>query len=329
MQWVTLSGPQGYKIPSIGLGTWKAKDDDVYNAVLTALDVGYRHIDTASNYGNEDQIGRAISKWISQDQGSRENLFITTKLPNYGNRAEDVQKFLKMSLEKLQTHYIDLYLIHMPFAFRLNSSGTGPLMEKDNITMVIDYDNDNIATWKVMEQQVKKGLIRSIGLSNFNISQVQKIYDAAEIKPAVLQVEMHAYLQQNELIDACRRMNIAVTGYAPLGSPQAAQHFSTKYQYNNFNVLPSLLTNQVVQELAKKYNKSPGQILLRHLLEKNIIVIPKSANPKRIEDNFKIFDFNLAIEDIKKLNALDRKEEGRTFDFRFFRGIEKHPHYPF
>ncbi|KAI4469208.1 aldo/keto reductase [Holotrichia oblita] len=329
MQWLTLAGPEGHKIPSIGLGTFKAIDDDVYNAVLTALDVGYRHFDTAFLYGNERQIGRAISKWISQDEGTRENLFITTKLPHFGNRAEDVEKFLTMSLEKLQTPYIDLYLIHMPFAFRLNESGTGPLKEQDDVTMVIDHNNDNIATWKVMEQQVKKGLVKSIGLSNFNISQVQKIYNSAEIKPAVLQVEMHAYLQQDELIEACKRMNIAVTAYAPLGSPAAAQHFTAKYRYNNFKILPSLITNPLVVELAKKYNKTSGQILLRHLLEKNIIVIPKSSNPKRIEDNFKIFDFNLANDDIKKLNDLDRKEGGRTFDFRFYKGIENHPEYPF
>ncbi|GJQ66623.1 hypothetical protein Trydic_g4595 [Trypoxylus dichotomus] len=314
-------------MPMIGLGTWKATKDEVYNAILTALDVGYRHIDTAFNYDNEEQIGKAINEWISENKGTRESLFVTTKLPSFGNRSRDVKTFLKKSLQKLNLEYVDLYLIHMPFAFQLNDAGTGAFLAEDG-TMEIDFENDNIATWKEMEQQVKDGLVRSIGLSNFNATQVQRIYDSAKVKPSVLQVELHAHLQQNELIEACKRMNIAVTAYAPLGSPAAHNHFTNKYKVE-MKVPPSLLTNLVVQEIAEKYNKTTGQILLRHLVQKNIVVIPKSSNTKRIEDNFKIFDFNLEDNDMVKLNSLDKKEQGRIFDFRFFKGIEKHPEYPF
>ncbi|KRT79638.1 hypothetical protein AMK59_8530 [Oryctes borbonicus] len=215
----------------------------------------------------------------------------------------------------------------MPFAFQLNNNATGASLTNDG-TMEIDFKNDNVATWTEMEQQIRSGLVRSIGLSNFNVKQVQKIYDSSKIKPAVLQVELHAHLQQNELLDACRRMNIAVTAYAPLGSPAAHNHFTGKYKVD-MKVPSCLLTNHIVQEIAKKYNKTTGQILLRHLVEKNIIVIPKSTNTKRIEDNFKIFDFALEHDDIMKLNNLDKKEDGRIFDFRFFKGIEKHPEYPF
>ncbi|XP_023311655.1 alcohol dehydrogenase [NADP(+)]-like isoform X2 [Anoplophora glabripennis] len=317
----------GHDMPIVGLGTWRAQPEEVENAVSVALEEGYRHIDTAFNYNNEESIGNALQKWFSSGKGKREDLFITTKLPNFGNRPKDVKRFLKMSLERLKLGYVDLYLVHMPFSFHLNEANLTPSVNEDG-SFSLDTESDIVETWKVMEQQVKDGLTKAIGLSNFNAAQINKIYENAEIKPAVLQVELHAYLQQKELRDTCKKLNVAVTAYSPLGSPGANVHFNTKYNYS-LDDFPDILGHPTVTELAEKYKKSPGQVLLRHLTQQDVIVIPKSGNPDRIKANIDIFDFELNDEDIEKLDVLDRGEKGRIFNFLFFKGVEKHPEYPF
>ncbi|KAJ8923970.1 hypothetical protein NQ315_006746 [Exocentrus adspersus] len=317
----------GNTMPVIGLGTWRAQPQEVENAVAVALEAGYRHIDTAFNYNNEESIGNALQKWFTSGKGKREDLFITTKLPNFGNRPKDVSRFLKMSLEKLKLSYVDLYLIHMPFSFHCNETNLTPLVNEDG-SFSLDTNNDLLGTWKVLEQQVKDGLTKDIGLSNFNCEQIQRVYNNAEIKPAVVQVELHAYLQQKELRETCKKLNIAITAYSPLGSPGANNHFNAKYNYS-LDDFPDILGHPTVKELAEKYQKTPGQILLRHLVQQDIIVIPKSGNPERIKTNIDIFNFDLSEEDIRKLDALDKDEEGRIFDFLFFKGVENHPEYPF
>ncbi|XP_022920703.1 aldo-keto reductase family 1 member A1-like isoform X2 [Onthophagus taurus] len=230
MNYLTITGLRHLRMPMIGLGTWRAPPEEVQNSVLQALDIGYRHIDTAFNYNNEEAIGLAIEKWLEMGKGSREDLFITTKLPHIGNRSKDVEQFLKLSLNRLKLDYVDLYLIHMPFAFQMNESTMTPLQNPDG-TFVLDLETDNVATWAAMEEQVRNGYVKAIGLSNFNAEQIANIYQHSTIKPSVLQVEMHAYCQQTQLIKDCRLMNISLTAYAPLGSPGAQMHFSKKYNY--------------------------------------------------------------------------------------------------
>ncbi|XP_076260205.1 1,5-anhydro-D-fructose reductase-like [Rhynchophorus ferrugineus] len=325
MKTIKLLG-SGLEIPVVGLGTWRAQPKEVENAVKVALEVGYRHIDTAFNYNNEDSIGKAIREWLDSGKGKREDLFLTTKLPNFGNRPKDVERFLKMSLEKLQLSYIDLYLMHMPFSFHLNEETLSPAVNPDGCFSldVVDF----VETWKVMEEQVNKGLIKALGVSNFNGEQLQRLYNNSVIKPAVLQVESHAYLQQKNLRELCKKLGVAVTAYSPLGSPEAQKHFSTKYNYTLEN-FPNILGHPLVNELAQKYQKSPGQILLRHLVQNGVIVIPKSTNPNRIKSNIDLFNFELSEEDLCKLNDLDQGEDGRIFNFLFFKGVENHPEYPF
>ncbi|XP_030765036.1 1,5-anhydro-D-fructose reductase-like [Sitophilus oryzae] len=325
MKTIKLTG-SGLEMPVVGLGTWRAQPQEVENAVNVALESGYRHIDTAFNYNNEDSIGKSIKQWIDSGKGKREDLFITTKLPNFGSRPSDVERFLKLSLQRLQTDYVDLYLMHMPFSFHLNETTLSPLVNEDGS---FSLDNvDFVDTWKVMEEQVQKGLVKAIGVSNFNAEQLQRLYNNSEIKPAVLQVEMHAYLQQKNLKEVCKQLQVALTAYSPLGSPGANNHFSSKYNYL-LDDFPDILGHPIVKEIAQKYNKSPGQILLKHLVQNDIIVIPKSGNPDRIKANIDIFDFELAKEDIEKLDSLDKGEDGRIFDFYFFKGVENHPNYPF
>ncbi|KAL0269420.1 UNVERIFIED_CONTAM: hypothetical protein PYX00_007161 [Menopon gallinae] len=309
----------GYHMPVLGLGTWKAEPNVVEQAVLWALEVGYRLIDTAYNYGNEEEIGKAINKWIDNG-GKREDLFITTKLPNFGNRPCDVNKYLNESLKRLDIKYIDLYLIHHPFGFLEPPAGlTAPLLDKST---------DHLGIWKEMEQAVRSGLTKSIGLSNFNSEQIEKIVSNAEIAPANLQVELHAFLQQPDLLRTCRKHNIAVTAFAPLGSPAAKAHFKTKYDFEG-NEVPNCLNDAKVLEIAERLGKTPAQILLRFLIQQGVIVVPKSSSKERILENYQALSVNLGDEDMAALKCLDRGEKGRIFDFLFYKGVDEHPEYPF
>ncbi|XP_011310114.1 alcohol dehydrogenase [NADP(+)]-like [Fopius arisanus] len=324
LKFVKLSS--GYQMPTMGLGTWQAKPEEIEIAVATALDNGYRHIDTAFNYNNEDAIGKSLKTWLNNG-GNREELFITTKLPHYGNRASDVEKYLNWSLEKLKLDYVDMYLIHMPFAFISDDSRCAPRLNEDG-SYKLDFESNPVSVWKEMEGQVKTGKVRSIGLSNFNEKQIDEIWNNSEIKPSNLQVELHAYHQQKSLRKFCASHNIVVTAYSPLASPGAKHHFQTKYNYNTKR-FPDLLGHPIVDRIAKAHNKTTAQVLLRQLVQENIVVIPKSASPQRIALNNNIYDFQLSSDELAELDELDRGAEGRIFTFLFFKGVERHPLYPF
>ncbi|XP_013171144.1 PREDICTED: alcohol dehydrogenase [NADP(+)]-like isoform X2 [Papilio xuthus] len=282
MRYATLS-QTGDLMPTLGLGTWQAPPDVIESTVYKALDLGYRHIDTAFNYNNEEAIGNAIKQWITDGKGTRKDLFITTKLPHVGNRASDVRKFLDLQLSRLQMNYVDLYLIHVPFGFHCNFETMTPMVE-ENGEYDLDLDTDHISTWRVMEQCQKEGLIRNLGLSNFNQAQITKIMKYATLKPQVLQVELHAYFQQLELRKFCADNDIVVTAYAPLGSPGAKDHFVNKYNYNP-DAFPDLLGHPEVKEIATRHGKTPAQVLLNFLVNQKVVVIPKSTSEKRLKIN--------------------------------------------
>ncbi|KPJ18101.1 Alcohol dehydrogenase [NADP+] [Papilio machaon] len=326
MRYATLS-QTGDLMPTLGLGTWQAPPDVIESTVYKALDLGYRHIDTAFNYNNEEAIGNAIKQWITDGKGTRKDLFITTKLPHVGNRASDVRKFLDLQLSRLQMDYVDLYLIHVPFGFHCNLDTLTPVV-KDNGEYDLDMETNHINTWRVMEQCQKEGRIRNLGLSNFNQAQISKIMKHATLKPQVLQVELHAYFQQLELRKFCADNDIVVTAYAPLGSPGAKDHFVNKYNYNP-DAFPDLLGHPEVKEIASRHGKTPAQVLLNFLVNQKVVVIPKSTSEKRLKENFDIYDFELMPEEINSLKNLDKGEGGRIFNFLFWKGVEKHPEYPF
>lgn len=205
----------GRKIPQIGLGTWRAEDVEIEMAVKKALEIGYRHVDTATAYMNERAIGNVLSEWLKLGRVKREDLFICTKLPPIANRVGDVERYLRKSLSDLQLDYIDLYLIHTPFAL---PETAGPFLTDANGDCVLDTSSSLVEVWQKMEEMVDMGLVKNIGVSNFNEGQIKKILENSKIPPAVLQIEVHLYLQQSELIEFCQANEITVTAYSPLGS---------------------------------------------------------------------------------------------------------------
>jgi alcohol dehydrogenase (NADP+) len=317
---IDLTG--GLKMPMLGYGTWQAKDEELEQAVEAALEAGYRHIDTAHVYENEKVIGKVLSRWFSSGKLNRGDIFLVTKLPPGGNRPESVQKYIKRSLEFLQVDYVDLYLVHVPFGFKDIEGDLHPVTPEGLINM--DTTTDHVALWKAMEAQVDAGLTKSIGISNFNQKQIDRILQNARIPPSNLQIELHAYLQQKDLVEFCKKNKIVVTAYSPLGSPGLAKFMA---QFGTKIDLPDILNNPVVRTIAAKHKKSEAQIVLRHAIQKEIVVIPKSTNPERLRQNIDIFNFQLDEQDMEQLNGLDQGI--RILNFNVFKGIENHPEFPF
>ncbi|ESP01475.1 hypothetical protein LOTGIDRAFT_176450, partial [Lottia gigantea] len=245
-------------------------EDEVIDAVKAAVRAGYRHIDCAAIYRNERAVGHAIKQLIVEDVVKREDLFITSKLWNTCHRPDLVEDNLKKSLEDLGLQYLDLYLMHWPMAYKEG----GEFLPRDENGKVLFSDVDYLDTWKALEDCVDQGLTLSIGCSNFNSKQLQRILDNSRIKPSNNQVEINIQNNNKKLVEYCKANDIAVTAFAPLGSPG-----------NTSNSTP-LLEDPVLKDIASKKNKTPAQVALRFLIQQGIGVLPKSVNAKRIPENF-------------------------------------------
>lgn len=261
MEYAVLNN--GVKMPMAGIGTFLLTPDEAESAVEHALKDGYRLIDTANAYVNEKAVGRAIKK-SGIDRGE---IFLETKLwPSFYEQEDAVEK----TLERLDTDYIDLLLIHQPAG-------------------------NYIAGYRLMEKAYKEGKVKAIGLSNFNEEQIQEILDMCEVKPAVLQTEVHPYDQEKNLKEFLEKSDIVIQAWYPLGHGDAA-----------------LLQEPVFAKLGEKYKKSPAQIILRWHIQDSNIVIPGSKNPDHIRDNFDLFDFALTEEEMADIRALDQNKRYYT-----------------
>uniref|UniRef100_A0A7E4VJY3 Aldo_ket_red domain-containing protein n=1 Tax=Panagrellus redivivus TaxID=6233 RepID=A0A7E4VJY3_PANRE len=310
----TLSN--GVKQPQLGFGTSAAgtAEEQLYKAVHTALDAGYRYIDTAERYKNEALLGRAIKDYIATGKLTREDIFITSKLPFYGHA--DPAFYIEESLRKLDTPYLDMFMIHwsMP-GVKVPGKDEGVRQENG------EYAHDLtpfIDTWRVFEKYYKEGKIRSLGVCNLNEEQLQDLFDKAEIKPHNLQIECHIFLPQYEMHALCKKLNMTMTAYAPLGS-----RGRTVFQAADAVVEADPLTFPLVKQLSEKYGKTPAQILIRQVLQRGISTIPKSVTPSRIIENISVFDFELTEDEMAQFAAITTRHRLFLFDAAW-----THPFYP-
>lgn len=289
-----LKFSNGDTMHAIGLGTWKANGNDLKNAVKDALYAGYRHIDTAKNYGNEEIIGEALAEVFEEGEIFREDVFITSKLWNDSHAEGQVIPALEESLKKLKLDRLDLYLIHWPVAFRHGVDF--PRKPEDYLT---PEDAPLSETWRQMENARKLGLTSHIGVSNFSEKKLRSLISKAEIKPEMNQVELHPLLQQNALLDYCKSENILVTAYSPLGSGDRAKAMKAEGE-------PNLMELEILKEIAKDRSATVAQILIAWHNHRGCAAIPKSTTKEHIISNFRAADVNLTDSDMKKIAKLDR-----------------------
>lgn len=267
-------------MPLVGLGTYNLNNPE--KTVYDAIEIGYRHIDTALFYHNEKQIGKGISKAISSNIVKRSDLFLTTKI--WPTKYNDIRNTLKQQLVDLQVDYIDLYLLHWP------------LRTIDEKTNEVDRIPTHII-WKELEDCVREGLIKSLGLSNFSVQLMLDILTYCEIKPVINEVELHPYLQQKKLIEFCRLFKIDILAYNSLTNKEYS-----KDKYYDLD----LLKEDLVIDLAVKYNTTPGAIALNWALSQNICIIPKSNSESRLKENYYCDSFNLSKEDLEEMGKLNK-----------------------
>ncbi len=256
----------GVEIPAIGLGTWQSSRPDAYAAVRAAVDCGYRHVDTAYVYENEDAVGKAVK----DSKIRRGDIFLTTKLPSDVKDFKGAKEYCDRSLKALDTDYIDLYLIHAPWPW--SAAGT-------------DCSEGNVEVWRAMSELKKEGKIRSMGVSNFNGADIDNLIKNVGIVPSVNQIRFFIGNTQEKITEYCQKAGILVEAYSPLGTGK-------------------ILENQTICGIAEKYGVPIAKLCIKFCIQRGTLPLPKSVTPERIKDNISGLDFTISDGDMAELNAL-------------------------
>ncbi|CAF4741929.1 unnamed protein product [Pieris macdunnoughi] len=281
----------GKEMPALGFGTWLGLDEKLefkvsdapklVDAMLYAIDIGYRHFDTAHFYRMEPEVGYVIKKKIEEGVVRREDVFVTTKVWQHNHRTDDAYASIEASLRRLGLDYIDLVLIHWPISMDING---------------VDEKIDYLETYRGLENAMKNGLVKSIGVSNFNLAQLERLLSNCEVKPAVNQIQVTINLLEKELVSFCKAQNILVVSYSSFGS--LTRSYAT-------DAPPPKPDDPCLVEMGRKYNKTATQLVLRFLYQRGIATIPKSLTKARILENASIFDFDIDSGDVATLEKFD------------------------
>ncbi len=291
------------EMPAVGLGLWKIERQDAAQAVVEAIEVGYRHLDSACDYGNERQVGDGIRQVIDTGLCKREELWVTSKLWNTYHQPEHVEAACRKTLSDLQTDYLDLYLIHFPIALKyvdfdcryppewiFDPDAPSPKMEAEAVGLH--------ETWHGMEGLVERGLVKNIGICNYTSALLHDLMAYAKIKPALLQIESHPYLTQEGLIRAAHNHDVQVTAFSPLG---ALSYIAP----DGVNEADSVLLEPAVIAAAKRVNRTAAQVVLRWGIQRGTAIIPKTTRLARLRENLDLFTFELKPSEMVAISALN------------------------
>jgi D-xylose reductase len=291
------------RMPVVGLGFWKVARPIAANLVQQAIRSGYRHLDCACDYGNEADVGAGIRAAVAANACRREELWVTSKLWNTYHARQHVRPAVERSLRDLQLDYLDLYLIHFPIAqeyvpfdvrypaeWFYDPQAPDPRIRFAQVPLS--------ETWMAMEELVSAGLVRNIGVCNYNCALLRDLLSYARIRPAVLQVELHPYLIQEKLVCFCRENGIAVTGFSPLGALSYVELGVT-------GPAPSVLERSVIKQAAEHHGKTRAQVVLRWAVQRGTAIVPKTVRQERLVENLALFDFELSADEMSAISALN------------------------
>jgi D-xylose reductase len=290
-------------IPNIGFGFWKVDRKDCADIVLEAVKAGYRHFDCAADYGNEAEVGAGLKAAMDQGLVTRDELWITSKLWNTYHHPDHVEQACRRSLVDLGLSYLDLYLIHFPIALEFV-----PFETRYPPEWLVEPDTNNAImkrapvplhkTWEAMEDLVSKGLVRRIGVCNYNSALIHDLMSYAQTRPFMLQIEAHPYLAQNGLIRLAKQYGIEVTAFSPLAA-------LSYVEINTAKKADSVLTEPAILDISTAHNKTPAQVVLRWGVQRGTSIIPKSSNTIRMRENLAIEDFDLSEEEMAAISSLN------------------------